>query len=153
MGAFAENVEQVLAFIDAHAEEPAHDGLDEPFERLALATFAAQYAANPAYRAWCDRRRVTPGSVVDWRSIPAVPTSAFKVLDLACAPPEKIFLTSGTTRGADRRGRHLVPCLELYRRSALAAFRRAVLPDHMRPAFVALLAPPALLPASSLVQM
>jgi len=27
---------------------------------------------------------------------PAVPATAFKELDLACAPPERIFVTSGT---------------------------------------------------------
>ncbi len=123
------------------------------FEALALEVFALQYGESPAYRAFCDRRGATPRTVRGWGEIPAVPTSAFKSLDLCCAPPERIFLTSGTTQGAERRGRHLIPRLDLYRAAALTHFRRMVLPDGVRPRLVGLLGSPVLLPHSSLAQM
>jgi hypothetical protein len=84
------------------------------FGRLALAVFAYQFRFNLPYRRFCLSRGKTPGGVIDWREVPAVPTVAFKELDLlTCGPPEKIFLTSGTTRGQTKRGRHLVPRLAL----------------------------------------
>ena len=46
--------------------------------------------------------------------------------DLACGPAEAVFRTSGTSGGADARGRHLVPHLDLYRASALPTFARFV---------------------------
>lgn len=145
----------VLDFIDRHAHAPL-DGdpeTDAAFEQLALEIFAFQYQASPTYRAFCDRRARTPDSVTSWTEIPAVPTSAFKSLDLHCAPVEKTFQTSGTTRGPDTRGRHHVPSLELYRRSALPHFRRLVLPDGIRTRMLGLLGGPTLLPDSSLAQM
>jgi hypothetical protein len=167
VSSFDDIATRVLAFIDSSSDASCSGAdlsgngdviaaaaqADDEFSRLAVDVFAMQYRENARYRAFCDRRGVSADSIDDWRSIPAVPTSAFKVLDLACAPPEKVFLTSGTTRGRAARGRHLVPRLELYRRSALAMFRRAVLVDRMRPRIVALLAPPRLLPDSSLSQM
>lgn len=47
------------------------------------------------------------------------------------SPPgaEVVFRTSGTTRGTERRGRHHVPRLELYRASLIGPFRRALLGD------------------------
>ena len=156
MAGFHQIAERVLPFIrSVRGLGPVDpNGVAEAdFSRLALDTFAMQYEANAPYRAFCARRGATPGQVSDWRAIPAVPTSAFKILDLACAPPEKVFLTSGTSRGGEERGRHLVPRLELYREAALATFAQAVLGDGLRPRIIALVAPPSLLPSSSLAQM
>jgi hypothetical protein len=146
---FDEIASRVLRFIDAAARGVP----PEDFDALALDVFAFQYENDPSFRQLCDRRGRAPGGVDRWSDIPAVPTAAFKALDLACAPPERIFLTSGTTRGGERRGRHLVPRLELYRRSALTHFRAMVLPDDARPTIVALLGSPETLPHSSLSQM
>src|SRR5262245_26831892 len=126
---------------------------DTAFDALARAVFAFQYEANAPYRSFCDRRGRTPDRVTRWQEVPALPTTAFKTIDLACAPAEKVFCTSGTSEGSERRGRHLVPRLELYRRGALAHFRRMVLPDGLRPRIVGLLGSPQLLPDSSLTQM
>ena len=93
--------DDVLAYI-AHPE-PGR------FAALALAVFAHQFASIPAYRAVCEGRGATPASVTDWGQIPPVPTLAFKRRDLCCAPPERIFMTSGTTAGRERRGRHPMP--------------------------------------------
>ena len=126
---------------------------DEAFGRLALRVFAMQFEHNRPYRAFCERRGVQPDRIDGWSAIPAVPTSAFRSLDLGCAPTETVFLTSGTTEGTERRGRHPVPRPEVYREAAIAHFRRMVLPDGARPRLVALLAGPDLLAQSSLVRM
>ena len=123
------------------------------FNALALAVFAQQFALNLPYQRFCRLRGHTPEKVTRWQDIPAVPTVAFKELDLTCGPPEKVFLTSGTTRGQEKRGRHLVPALALYHASAMAHFSACVLPDHRRLRTLALIPSPEARPQSSLTQM
>jgi hypothetical protein len=123
------------------------------FNELALEIFAFQFSHCESYRRFCERREHRPQDITTWQEIPALPTSAFKQLNLACGEAEQVFLTSGTTQGNAQRGRHLMPDVALYRDSALAHFRRMVLPDGARPRIVGLLAGPAELPQSSLVQM
>ena len=123
------------------------------FEAWALRVFAHQYERNAPYRAFCDRRGVIPRTLARWEDVPAVPTAAFRRVDLACGPAEATFRTSGTTGGPEARGRHLVPTLALYHAGARAAFERFVLPDAARPACLFLLPSPALRPDSSLVHM
>jgi len=102
---------------------------DEDFDRLASRAFRIQFESNAPFRAFCQRRGVTPETAPGWSEIPAVPTSAFKHVDLysAPSPPEAVFRTSGTTRGAGVRGRHLVARLSLYRAASAEPFRRYVL--------------------------
>jgi hypothetical protein len=123
------------------------------FEAWALRVFAHQFAHNAPYRAFCERRGVTPDVVARWQDVPAVPTAAFRRTELTCGPPEAVFRTSGTTSDGADRGRHLVPWLALYRASALTAFARFVLPDEARLPALLLVPPPALRPDSSLAQM
>ena len=162
MPSLDEVVADVLRFIalaagdgtGAAGPSPREDRDDDAaFDALVREVFELQLRENRAYRAFCERRGVRAEEVRGWRDVPAVPAAAFKELDLACAPPERVFLTSGTTRGHERRGRHPVPRLALYRASAIAHFRRMVLPDGAVPRMVGVLAGPDLLPASSLVQM
>ena len=127
------------------------DAID--FEREALSVFAYQFARNVPYRRYCERRDRTPATVTHWRDIPAVSTTAFKVVDLVCGPPERVFQTSGTTRGATMRGRHGVPSLALYRAAALAHFATCVAPDGMRGPVMALAPAATDRPESSLAQM
>ena len=68
-------VERVLNFI----REPQQ----QEFDRRSLEVFAFQYGHNAAYRRFCDRRGITPDTVSSWKEIPAVPASAFKLLDLS----------------------------------------------------------------------
>lgn len=152
MSCFEEIASRVLRFVDEHAD-PTRPCEADAFEALALEIFSFQYEHDEPYRRLCDRRRRLPGRISRWTEIPPVPTAAFKTLDLACAPAERVFWTSGTSRGTEARGRHLVPWLELYRRSALAHFRAMVLPDGIEPRIVALLGSPEVLPHSSLSQM
>lgn len=100
---------------------------DQDFDALALSAFRIQYEAEPAFRAFCDGRGRTPATVERWRDMPAVPARAFKHIELAVADPEVVFETSGTARGRDVRGRHLVPRVSLYRASLLPPFRRHVM--------------------------
>lgn len=138
-------VQRVIEYI----RQPSQD----EFGRLALEVFAFQYTRNPAYRRFCGRRGITPDIISTWQEIPAVPTSAFKVLDLTCAAPERVFLTSGTSQGVEKRGRHGFPWIEVYHTSLLTNFAVHVVPDGMRPRMLILAPAPALLPASSLSHM
>src|SRR5438034_3230690 len=116
----------------AAALETAGRGAPPPdFAAWALRVFAYQFERNAPYHAFCERRGVTPATVARWEDVPAVPSAAFRRVELACGPPEAVFRTSGTS-GAGVRGRHLVPCLALYRASALATFAPFVLPDAAR---------------------
>lgn len=135
-------------------------GVDAPlsdveFGRLAWRIFAHQFEACAPYRALCRARGVTPGSVERWQDVPAVPATAFKHLDLlsAEAPPEAVFRTSGTTRGAEARGRHLVPRLSLYRASLRPNFSAHLLPEGEALPLLSLIPAPAALPDSSLSAM
>jgi hypothetical protein len=123
------------------------------FDGWARRVFAHQFERVAPYRTLCERRGRTPATVTSWRDVPPVPTAAFRHVDLATGPAEVVFRTSGTSSGAEARGRHLVPRLSLYRSAAVPTFARYLLPDGARPHFVFLLPPPALRPDSSLVQM
>jgi len=137
--------------------EPVAWDDDARFERLALRLFAFQFEHCEAYGAFCRGRRRSPGSVLSWREIPAVPTGSFKELALHSFPTERrahCFRTSGTST-AERGTLHL-DTLELYEASLLPTFRRFVFPD-LRPdqrAVIRVLAPSAAeSPDSSLSHM
>ena len=134
---------------------PADPSGEARFSAMALRVFAYQYAANAAYRRYCDRRGATPATVGDWRAIPAVATDAFKETPLACFPPEEaaaVFVTSGTTRQV-QRGRHYLRTLDLYQAALLPMFVAYVLPDGARLTPVVLGFSPEAMPESSLSHM
>ncbi len=128
---------------------------DEKFEVLALRVFRACFEAVPPYAAYCRARDRTPSAVEHWTEIPAVPTAAFKALRLSAPgkPAERVFRTSGTTRGPERRGEHHVPDLALYRASLRPTFEAFLLPDGARPRMLSLMPAPDVLPDSSLAFM
>lgn len=142
-----------LTDTDAQVLDFIRDPAGKDFNTLALSVFTYQFGLNLPYQRFCVARSQTPETVTRWQDIPAVPTVAFKELDLTCGPPEKVFLTSGTTRGQERRGRHLVPDLRLYHASALTHFAACLLPDERRLRMLALIPSPDVLPTSSLAQM
>lgn len=137
--------EDVLRFIG----DPSADS----FERLALEVFAHQFTAVDPYRRWCVGRGASPESISDWRHIPPVPIEAFKSVDLCCAPPERVFRSTGTTQGAQRRSRHLMPDLRLYRSAAVYSLRSFLFADIERIRIVSLIEPASERPDSSLAQM
>lgn len=103
---------------------------EERFERLALELFRYQARACAPYRALLERRSVDPDRVTSWREIPAVPTGAFKELEIRSFPAHQtvhVFRTSGTA--TERRGCLYLDSLDLYEASLRPSFRRALLPD------------------------
>ena len=129
---------------------------EEEFDRLARAVFAHQFACNPPYRAFCERRGVSPATVAHWGEVPAVPTDAFKAAALVCGDPADAaaaFRTSGTTAGPERRGTHYLPDLALYDTALRAGFRAHLLPDGARPRILSLIPRPREMPDSSLSHM
>ena len=140
------------------------------FNRLALELFALQFKHNAAYRKICEARLprrsvakagdLTPRVVEHWAQIPAVPTSAFKELDLTClAPGERatVFHSSGTTEQKPSRHFHSPESLKVYETSLLPWFLENVLPGFRFPIsdfrLICLTPPPAQAPHSSLVHM
>ncbi|HEY0885342.1 MAG TPA: long-chain fatty acid--CoA ligase, partial [Ramlibacter sp.] len=144
--ATAELVANLLAFI-------AQDGCsDAQFDAMALRLFAHQHACNEPFRRFCQARGVTPRKVKTWRDIPAVPIDGFKDLTLTCEPPaacERVFMTSGTTRGA-LKGRNWHPDLSVWNASFLGNFQRRFMQGAARIRMGILFPDEAAMPNSSL---
>ena len=120
------------------------------FNRLALELFALQFQYNAAYRKICEARKLTPEVVEHWTQIPAVPTAAFKELELSCIPPVErtvVFHSSGTTEQKPSRHFHSPESLKMYEASLIPWFIKNVLPDLRLPIadwrLVCLTPPPA----------
>lgn len=143
---------ELLRLFAAGADAPI---AEDAFERLALRVFTYAFEHVPAYAAYCRARDLVPGSVRGWPDIPAVPTAAFKEVPLLAtgAVAERVFRTSGTTRGPERRGMHAVADLALYRASLRPAFEAFLLPDGARPRFLSLMPAAHEIPDSSLAFM
>jgi len=123
------------------------------FSELALELFALQFKYNSTYRKICVARNLTPATVKAWTQIPAVPTAAFKGLELTSIPPPArtaVFHSSGTTEQQPSRHFHCAESLALYEASLIAWFLENV-PADLR--LICLTPPPALVPHSSLVHM
>ena len=123
LGGFTTRIRGVIgAWGKGEAQSPAAEG---SFDELALELFGLQFEHNPLYREFCVARGVRPGSVAQWTSIPAVPTSAFKEQELSCLRPEgrtAMFCSSGTTGQEPSRHFHTGASLALYEASALTWF-------------------------------
>jgi len=124
---------------------------DDRFEALALEIFEFQMARNEPYRRYCEYRGMSHPRI--WTDIPPLPTRGFKEFDLWTAPPVRTFLTSGTSRGLDKRGRHGLPSLDLYAAAWEPAFRRHVIPDRDRMRILSLIPSEEAMPESSLSYM
>jgi hypothetical protein len=134
-----------------HPEFQSHADIE--FNGMALMLFTLQFDRNPAYRKLCDARKITPENVTHWQQIPAVPTAAFKELELTSLPADKrthVFHSSGTTGQTPSRHFHSAESLAIYEASLLAWFRFHILPKKN----LAILTPPPIAaPNSSLVHM
>ena len=125
------------------------------FPALALELFALQFKHNPAYRKICEARKLTPQVVEHWTQIPAVPTSAFKELELTSLAPEErtaVFHSSGTTEQRPSRHFHSAESLAVYEASLWAALGNCGLGIE-NCELVTLTPSPESAPHSSLVQM
>lgn len=126
------------------------------FADRALENFRWQYEHCETYRVFCAARGVAPDGVARWQDVPAVPATAFKYFDFVSDPAgrrEAVFRSSGTTRGAETRSRHVVPRLSLYRAACLGPFAEALALDGERRPFVSLIPRPEEAPDSSLSSM
>ena len=142
--------EQVLTFI--HRPEP------ESFQRLALDVFRHQFETIAPYRRYCESLGVEADSVRGVDDVPVVSNVAFKYAEFASGgasrlPEAAVFLTSGTTQGRDRRGRHIVPRPAIYRASAIAHLRTMLFPDDRRMPILAMHPMATAMPESSLSAM
>ncbi len=145
--------DELLQLFAAGVESPLPDAA---FDALALRAFRSQFESNAIYRGFCESRGAAPGGVRGWEEVPPVPTRAFKELRLVSGNPdrvERVFRTSGTTRGSARRGEHHVLDLALYDASSLPNLRTHLLPDEERIRILALVPDPKRLPDSSLSYM
>ena len=109
----------------SHPSSSSRDNFYQEFPGLALELFALQFQHNPAYRKICEARKLTPQSIEHWTQIPAVPTSAFKELELtSLAPAERtaVFHSSGTTEQKPSRHFHCADSLAVYEASLWSSF-------------------------------
>jgi hypothetical protein len=143
---------------------------NESFDAPALELFALQFENNFAYRKICEAHRLTPEAVEHWIQIPAVPTAAFKELELtSLAAKERtaVFHSSGTTEQKPSRHFHNAESLAVYEASLWNWFEQNFFPNskfkiHLsrqsaatveNSKLVFLTPPPDLVPNSSLVHM
>ena len=129
---------------------------DDQFNQLALNVFRFQWQHNLPYQRFCQRREIHPDSITDWRTIPAVPTTAFKHLALATFDIEQagaIYYTSGTTHGPDLRGTHYIKDVSLYEAALRPNIERFLFPEQQRMPIYSLFWSAADRPHSSLAHM
>jgi hypothetical protein len=103
--------------LDSESARALAQYADVEFNGMAMVLFALQFNRNALYQRFCEARGVTPNAVTHWSEIPAVPTSAFKELDLSCLPLEHrahVFHSSGTTEQRPSRHFHNAESLEIY---------------------------------------
>ena len=127
---------------------------DAEFDDLAAALFELQYLGNEPYRRFCQRRGATPRRVTGWRQVPPVPISAFKDATLSCVPPadcERVFMTSGTSRG-EVKGRNHHPTMAVWDRSMLRHFDQRFMQGGGRLTMLLLFPDEDQLPNSSLAR-
>ena len=129
---------------------------DAEFNGLALMLFTLQFQHNAAYRKICAARKVSPNDINHWSQIPAVPTSAFKELELTSLLPRErthAFHSSGTTEQRPSRHFHNGESLAIYE-AALWPWLRENLRFTIADLRLLNLTPPAgQVPHSSLVHM
>ena len=130
---------------------------NQRFSELALELFALQFKHNAAYRKICESRKLTPPVVGCWTQIPAVPTGAFKELEITSIPSAEctaVFNSSGTTERKPGRHYHCAESLAVYEVSLWTWFGSEVLGAGRKALDLVLLTPPPeQAPHSSLVHM
>ena len=151
---------RLCGLIQQHQFLAGEQSLHQQFDTLALELFVLQFKHNSAYRKICEARKLTPQVVEHWTQIPAVPTAAFKELELTSLAPDErtaVFHSSGTTEQKPSRHFHNAESLGVYEASLISWFLENVPPDlefaiwDLR--LVCLTPPPVQVSHSSLVHM
>jgi hypothetical protein len=115
----------------------------EGFDELALAIAAFQLEHVEPVRRLAAARGFDAGRARSIDELPALPVDAFKLRRVAAHRPEldvRIFRTSGTTQGGERRGEHAFRTLDTYRAASID-WGLAHLARGIRPARLLVLAP------------
>ena len=96
----------------------------EEYEKVALQTFAYQYASNPVYRSFCTLINRAPADIHHSFDIPALPIGFFKSHRVTSfdSMPEITFTSSGTT--AQRTAQHHLISTREYRHTFLPIFEQ-----------------------------
>src|SRR5438552_10580225 len=131
IASFNEFSARVHDFVRSAMVEPG-DANQRLFDGLALELFALQFEHNLVYRKFCEARGISPQIIEHWTQIPAVPTAAFKEVELSCLPVTErasVFYSSGTTEHRPSRHFHNADSLGLYEVALLAWFSDRVLAD------------------------
>ncbi len=130
------------------------------FSELALELFSLQFKHNAAYRKSCEVRQLTPQAVEYWAQIPAMPTSAFKELEISSIPTAEraaVFHSSGTTEQKPSRHFHCPESLSVYETSLWTWFESNLISNLKLKTknlqFICLAPSPEQAPHSSLVYM
>ncbi|MHB8519490.1 MAG: LuxE/PaaK family acyltransferase [Limisphaerales bacterium] len=128
---FAEYSVRLREFMREETTDFTRPPADRPsvrrFNQLALELFALQFRHNEPYRRFCRARMVTPETARDWMQIPAIPTAAFKELELTSLPAAErtaVFHSSGTTAQRPSRHFHNAESLAIYDASLLSWFNK-----------------------------
>jgi hypothetical protein len=152
---------QPLSSFAARLRESILSGFqNEDFDALALELFALQFENNSAYRKICETRKLTPQRVEHWAQIPAVPTAAFKELELTALEAKErtaVFHSSGTTEQKPSRHFHNAESLAVYEASLWSWFGQNFFANSkfqiQNSNLFFLTPPPDWVPNSSLVHM
>ncbi|MCH2187356.1 hypothetical protein MK280_15975 [Myxococcota bacterium] len=110
--------------------EPMWHFEEERFDSIARRIFVFQFEHCPAYGRFCEGRGFNPENVGHWTQIPAVPTGAFKEVELRCFPASqtlRTFRTSGTS--GQKRGALPLDTLEIYEASLIPTLEHLLFPD------------------------
>jgi Acyl-protein synthetase, LuxE len=133
---------------------------ESEFNTFALELFALQFKYNSAYRIICEAQKRTPEVVEHWTQIPAVPTAAFKELELTCLVPSErtaVFHSSGTTGQKQSHHFHNAESLAVYEASMWKWFEQNIFANSklktQNSKLICLTPPPEQAPHSSLVHM
>ena len=108
---------RLRGLIHQHKFLAGEQELHRRFDSLALELFALQFQNNFAYQKICEARGRTPKVVEHWTQIPAVPTAAFKELELTCLAQNErtaVFYSSGTTEQKPSRHFHNAESMAVY---------------------------------------
>ena len=97
---------------------------DVLFEQVAMELFQWHAKKNETYRDFIGHLGVIPEQVLQLKDIPFLPISLFKrhQIGIFNAPPEAVFLSSGTT--GMERSQHHVASLKLYEQSLHSCFHQ-----------------------------
>jgi len=109
-----------------------NDPTSDSFVRLALEVFQHQFKSNEPYQRFCKVLGASPSTISSWTEVPPLSTERFTEAAFTCGKPQATFLTTGTTRGPENRGRHLIARLDVYRASATRNFAERVVPEGGR---------------------